>query len=86
VRAELQELQGQGTPVNVPFDVVFLCELAGLVLDLETGQVAGIADGHVAPLPGLRTRLIEGGFVFGKTPAAAGIDGTVAAAQTRRQA
>lgn len=74
VHAELQELRVQGEPVNVPFDAVFLCELAGLVLDLETGLVAGIADDYVAPLPSLRARLQEQGFVFGKAPAGAALD------------
>jgi hypothetical protein len=62
VHEALQELRASGTAVNVPFDAVFLCELAGLVVDLETGQVTGMAEDRVAPTAELRARLREHGF------------------------
>jgi hypothetical protein len=64
VHEALQEQRAAGTAVNVPFDAVFLCELAGLVVDLETGLVDGLANGHVAPIGALRDRLAGLGFVI----------------------
>lgn len=63
VHEALQEHRAAGTVVNVPFDAVFLCELAGLVVDLETGLVDALANGHVAPIAALRNRLAGLGFV-----------------------
>ena len=62
VHASLEEHRAGGAPVNVPYDAVFLCELAGLVVDLDTGLVDGLADGLVAPIPALRSRLAGAGF------------------------
>ena len=62
VHASLAELRAAGAAVNVPYDAVFLCELAGLVVDLETGLVDGLADGLVAPIPALRSRLAGAGI------------------------
>jgi hypothetical protein len=76
VHAELKQLRAEGAPLNVPPDIVFLCELAGLVLDLETGFVTGLADGHVAPVPQLRARLQTLGFVLpaGQAPAVVNVE------------
>lgn len=58
VHEALQELRASGAPVNVPFDAVFLCELAGLVVDLQTGAITGLAEGRApAPVAALRRRL-----------------------------
>ncbi len=58
VHETLQELRASGAPVSVPFDAVFLCELAGLVVDLQTGAITGLAEGRApAPVAALRARL-----------------------------
>ena len=62
VHASLEEHRLAGAPLNVPYDAVFLCELAGLVVDLDTGLVDGLADGLVVPIPALRSRLAGAGF------------------------
>ena len=62
VHASLAEQRAAGVPVNVPDDAVFLCELAGLVVDLETGLIDGLAGDLVAPIPALRSRLADAGF------------------------
>jgi hypothetical protein len=76
VHADLQELRAAGQPVNVPFDAVFLCEVAGLVLDLETGFVDGLAEERVAPIPALLDRLAGQGFDVDGV-----VDGTAVPAQ-----
>ncbi|MFN8463894.1 MAG: hypothetical protein U0X20_00025 [Caldilineaceae bacterium] len=63
VHASLAEQRAAGVPVNVPDDAVFMCELAGLVVDLETGLIDGLAGDLVAPIPALRSRLANAGFV-----------------------
>ncbi|MCE7986113.1 MAG: hypothetical protein DYG89_33465 [Caldilinea sp. CFX5] len=42
VRSEITELQGEGVAVVVDADSLFLCELLGLVVDLESGQVLNV--------------------------------------------
>lgn len=44
LRSEITELQGDGVAVVVDPDSLFLCELLGLVIDLESGQVLGFAN------------------------------------------
>lgn len=44
VRSEITELQGEGVAVVVDPDSIFLCELLGLVVDLEDGEVTGFAE------------------------------------------
>lgn len=71
VHEALQELRVSGAAVNVPFDAVFLCELAGLVVDLQSGAILGVAEGRApAPVPGLRRRLAGGGIAVDGTAAA----------------
>jgi hypothetical protein len=42
VRSEITELQGEGVAVVVDPDSLFLCELLGLMVDLESGQVLNV--------------------------------------------
>ncbi|MEZ4860267.1 MAG: hypothetical protein R3C14_03140 [Caldilineaceae bacterium] len=42
VRSEITELQGEGVAIVVDPDSLFLCELLGLVVDLEDGQVLNV--------------------------------------------
>jgi len=63
VRAEVEELRAAGVPVVVPADALFLCELAGYVVDLGTGALVGSADDRATGKPaiaGLCTRVAEG--------------------------
>ena len=48
IRSEVYELKSEGASVVVDADAVFLCELAGLVVDLGTGKIVGTADERVA--------------------------------------
>lgn len=44
VRSEITELQGEGVAVVVDPDSLFLCELLGLVVDLESGQILNVTN------------------------------------------
>ena len=44
LRSEITELQGDGVAVVVDPDSLFLCELLGLVIDVESGHVLGFAN------------------------------------------
>jgi hypothetical protein len=57
VRSEITELQGEGVAVVVDPDSLFLCELLGLVVDLEDGEVIGLAEERFTIMSG---QIIDG--------------------------
>ncbi len=58
VRSEIAELQGEGVKVVVDPELLFLCELLGLVVELETGQITGVADERVVVNSGYEVLLV----------------------------
>jgi hypothetical protein len=57
IQRGLDVVRASGDIINVPLDAIFLCELLGLTVNLQSGEIDAIADDQIVPPPELRRRI-----------------------------
>jgi ABC-type amino acid transport substrate-binding protein len=57
IQREIDAVRADGDIINVPLDAIFLCELLGLTVNLQSGEIDAIAGDRVVAPAELRRRI-----------------------------